>query len=253
MLVDALQLIALKRSATVREVGEALGLPRSTAHRMVAQLLDIGFVEKHTVAGSYVLGPLIGELAGGNFVHRTLVLNCRPEIEALRDSTGETISLHVLQSGRRVLLDQAESTHELRWVFSNPLVPMPLHAGAAAKMLLALVPAVEAKRIVGRESLARYTERTPQDHDRLLAELAQIRKRGYSDSVGEVTPGIASLAVPVIAQAFGGQPLAVISLTAPVLRLPDSRRKPLLEALQATAKRARQRLEHVVGFGRHAA
>jgi len=245
--VDVLQYIGLKGTATVQETAQALGLPRSTAHRMVARLLEMRFLQKGKTAGTYEMGSLVGELAGGTFVSNMLAARCRPELARLRDETGETVSLHIMQAERRILIDQVESTHPLRWVYGNPLVPMPLHAGAAAKMLLALMPQQEARRIVARDDLAKFTSSTPQAVDDLLTQLAAYKERGYSESVEEVTPGIASLAVPVVGEPFANYPRMVLNITAPVVRLPETRHAELVPALLAAAERTLQRLKESAG------
>ena len=253
VMVDALQLFALRDALTVKDLSLALKMPRSSSHRLAASLLAMRFIEKVDANGAYALGPLVGELAGGTFTWRVLVAQSRPEMEALRDSSGETVALHVMQAERRVLLDQVESAQELRWVFSNPLVPMPLHAGAAAKMLLALLPDADVHRIVKRDDLVAYTDRTPRSLAGLMRELQQIRAQGYSASLEEVSPGIVSLAVPVVRTPFAGQPLAVMNLTGPAVRLPEKRLKSLLPSLQKAARRATARLEHALGKNRQAA
>jgi len=245
--VDVLQYIGLKGSSSVQEIAEALGLPRSTAHRLVARLLEMRFLQKGKGAGIYEIGSLIGELAGGTFVSTMLAARCRPELERLRDQTGETVSLHIMQAERRVLIEQVESTQQLRWVYSNPLVPMPLHAGAAAKMLLALMPQAEARRIVTRDDLAKFTSHTPQTVEGLLNQLATYKKRGYSESVEEVTLGIASLAVPVVSEPFANYPRMVMNITAPVVRMPESRHAELLEALHTASERTLQILKESAG------
>lgn len=253
MLVDVIQLVTARGGVTVREMCESLGIARSSGHRLVASLAEMRFIQKDRDGARYVLGPLVGELAGGPFAWRALVSHCRPEMEALRSASGETVALHVMQAERRVLLDQAESTQQLRWVYSNPQVPMPLHAGAAAKMLLALLPVDDVMRIVRRDELVTYTHRTPKDLAGLLRELEQIRARGYSESLEEVTPGIASIAVPVIAEPFAGQPRAVMSLTGPVVRLPAARLQALLAPLKQAAQRALWQLGQALGETRQAA
>ncbi len=253
VLVDAVQIVALRGTATVRDLSEALKMPRSTTHRLAASLLAMRFIQKDSASGAYALGPLVGELAGGTLPWRPLVTHCRPEMEALRDSSGETIALHVMQAERRVLVDQAEGLQELRWVFSNPLMPMPLHAGAAAKMLLALLPAADVTRIVRRDTLVAFTSRTPNDLAQLQRELEQIRAQGYSVSQEEVTPGIVSIAVPVVEAPFAAQPLAVLGLTGPMVRLPDKRLKSLVPSLAAAARSARKKLEQALGERRQAA
>ena len=245
--VDVVQLVAVRRKVTVREVCEVLGLARSTGHRLVAALASVRFIQREGANGTYVLGSLVGELAGGPLAWRTLVLHCRPHMEALRDSTGETIALHALHADRRVQLDQAESKHELRWVSRNTLVPMPLHAGAAGKVLLALLPEADMKRLASRDNLVAFTRRTPRDTATLLREMGRIRMQRYAISLEEVQAGITSLAVPVVSESFANQPLAVMSLTGPVVRLPEKNLKSLLPKLQVAAKRAADGLERALG------
>ncbi|MGH7489180.1 MAG: IclR family transcriptional regulator, partial [bacterium] len=159
-MMDAIQVVALRGGTTARELGEALGMPKSTVHRLVAGMVEVGLVRREDDGDRYVLGDLMAELAGGQSGSLSLLRACRPPMMALRDETGETIGLHVLNAERRVLLYQAESPQQHRWVYNNPLVPMPLHAGAAAKMLLALMPEATATRILRRDGMVAFTKRT---------------------------------------------------------------------------------------------
>src|SRR5690606_34683028 len=100
---------------------------------------------------------------------------------------------------------------------------------------------------VTRDDLAKFTSSTPQAVDALLTQLSGYKERGYSESVEEVTPGIASLAVPVAGEPFAGYPRMVMNITAPVVRMPESRHPELVRALQAAAGRTLQRLKESVG------
>jgi len=236
--VDAIQVVSLRDSVTVRELCEILGIPRSTAHRLVAALLEVGFVKRQDTAGRYSIGPLLGELAGDPLAWRALTKYCRPHMEALRDFSGETVAIHVLHAERRVQLEQAESNHEHCWVSKNTLVPMPLHAGAAAKMLLALLPREDMSRLMERDGMVAFTGRTPRNGAALLRELGRIGMQRYAVSLEEVTPGIASIAVPVISEPSALGPLTVMSLTGPSVRLTETQLKRFLPKLQQAASRS---------------
>lgn len=244
--LDAVQLVALREGITVKELAKAMKMPRSSAHRMVANLTSVCLLQRGEETGSYVLGRLMAEIAGGPAVWRPLLVHCRPHMDALRDSSGETVALHVLHAERRVLLDQSESKHEHRWVYSNPRIPMPLHAGAAAKMLLALLPEADMKRLMKRDRLVAFTRSTPRDAGELAREIARFRMQRYSISAQEVTPGIASIAVPVVSAAWGGLPLAVMSLTGPSVRLTEKILRGYLPKLQLAAARAADQLTRTV-------
>jgi DNA-binding IclR family transcriptional regulator len=242
-MVDAIRVVALRDGTTARELGEALGLPKSTVHRLLAGLLEVGLVRRHTDGDRYVLGDVMSELAAGHSHWHSLIRACRPEMLALRDECGETVSLHVLHAERRVVLDQIESLQEHRWVHNNLLVPMPLHAGAASKMLLALVEPAQADRIIQRDGLVAFTKNTPRSSRLLQTEMEEIRAQGYAISAQEVTDGIASIAVPVVAEPSPSRSLAVMTLTGPSVRLSDATLKGYLRKLRSAARGAAARLE----------
>lgn len=242
-IVDALRVVALRDGTTARELGEALGLPKSTVHRLLAGLLEVGLVRRHANGDRYVLGDVMSELASGHSHWSFLIRACRPEMLTLRDECGETVSLHVLHTERRVVLDQVESLQEHRWVHNNLLVPMPLHAGAASKMLLALMQPSQAERIIERDGLLAFTKNTPRSSKLLQSELPKIRAQGYAISAQEVTQGIASVAVPVVTNPGANRSLAVMTITGPSVRMSDATLTGHLRKLRAAARRAAARLE----------
>jgi IclR family acetate operon transcriptional repressor len=235
--LDVLGLIATGDVMTGRDLALRMGLPKSTAHRLLGDLIALRLVQR---AGErLVIGPRIIELAGGRVGAQRLVHVAQPEMVALRDRCRETVALHMLERGGRVLLHQVESTQEHRWVYTNAGKPMPLHAGAAAKMLLALLPEDEARAFMDRTSLQAFTPSTPRDRGRLMRELEAIRRDRYAISIQEVTPGIASIAVPLDTGDRAAR--AVLCVTGPMMRLNPAALdaiRPLLN--EAAAKIARQ-------------
>jgi DNA-binding IclR family transcriptional regulator len=243
--LEVVQLVALRRELTVREIGEAMRLPKSTAHRLVANLVDVRLLEAHRGPDGdvFVLGTLMHDLTGGQTSWRTLAQRARAEMQAVRDHTGETVGLHILFGDRRLLVDQAVSRHEHRWVYNNQMVPMPMYAGAAAKMLLAMLPDAEMRRLAERDhARAVANGRRSRDLEDFLQELLEIRQRGFSSTSDEVNPGIASIAVP-IADVGGGCPLATLSLAGPSVRFTAQAAKRSLEKLRQAAKTVADNLQ----------
>jgi IclR family acetate operon transcriptional repressor len=243
--LDAVQLVSLKGELSIREIGAAMGLPKSTAHRLVSSLVEVRLLEAHRQPDGdvYAVGPLIGELSGGDILRRTLVRYAHPELTAVRDETGETVGLHMLYGESRVLLDQVVSHHEHRWVYNNHLVPMPILAGAAAKMLLAMLPQEDMLRLVRRnmKSSPGKPRGTPA-FDEFVEQLAVIRRQRYSVSSEEINAGINSIAVPVVHASRSGLPVSVISLAAPSIRLNDTAMKRCLRRMKQAADSIAARL-----------
>jgi IclR family acetate operon transcriptional repressor len=236
--LDVLGLIATGEAVTARDVALRLRLAKSTTHRMLAEMLALRLVQRD--GARFIIGPRVGELAGGRVGYRRLVDVARPEMLSLRDRSRETVGLHVLEGGRRVLLYQAESTHEHRWVYTNSGQYMPLHAGAASKMLLALLPEDEATTLVARTTLQSFTPNTPRDVGRLRTDVRRARRDRCAVSLAEVTPGIASMAVPVDTGEEGLH--AVLSVTGPLVRLTVPALRRLQPTLVATASRISREL-----------
>lgn len=234
--VDVLQMVSSRSEATTRDIAEAFGYSKSAAHRLMAALLEVGLLERRASEDGFILGRLIADLAGGPIATQRLRQVAHPHLTALRDACGETVALHCIQGDRRLLLEQVESRQEHRWVYSNPLIPMPLHAGAASKMLLAILPENRAEQLVKRE-LVVFTRATPINSKNLLKELEQIRRQRFAISFEEVTPGIASIAIPLFDEEPQSAPLSVVSVTGPDVRLTEISLKRLLPALRRTASR----------------
>jgi len=213
--LNVLGLIATGEVMTGRDLALRMGLPKSTAHRMLGDLIELRLVQR--VGERLVIGPRITELAGGRVGSQRLMHVAQPEMIALRDRCRETVALHMLERGRRLLLYQAESTHEHRWVYTNLGKHMPLHAGAASKVLLAMLPEDEARALVDQTGLQAFTPSTPRDRGRLMRELEGIRRDRCAISVQEVTDGIASIAVPLETGDRG--PRAALCVTGPMVRL----------------------------------
>lgn len=242
--VDILQVVAGREAITARELASVLRLSKSATHRMLVALDEVGLVQRAAEGNQFVLGPLINALGGWRVSRQRVVQVARLHMDALRDRCGETVGIHVLQADRRVLLDQAESQQEHRWVYKNPGIPMPLYAGAASKMLLAMLPEARSTAILKRSRLVSFTPNTPRDREALKRELKRIRARGYAMSLQEVTPGISSIAIPIEIQEDSLAP--VMSITGPQVRLTTTILERLLPGLRETTAQVSRELQAAI-------
>jgi DNA-binding IclR family transcriptional regulator len=197
---------------SLAEISRRLGLTAPTTHRLVKALISRGFV----VGGAnrrYGLGPAVMRLASV-VMHRAddLIAVAMPSLERLRETTGETVSLHCRVGDERVCVAELISAQPIRMASGVGRV-YPLYAGAAGKAMLAWLPdALESVRgrlaVVGPATIAEPAE--------LDAELRRIRKRGYAVSESEVVAGAASLAMPVFGSS--GSVIAAINIAGPSMR-----------------------------------
>ncbi|MEB3032599.1 IclR family transcriptional regulator [[Mycobacterium] nativiensis] len=176
------------------------GLPRATAHRLAAGL------EAHRLLGRdddgrWQVGPAVAELASrADDPLRSVGATVLPR---LREITGESVQLYRREGSARVCVAALEPTAGLR-----DTVPvgarLPMTAGSGAKVLLAYAdPAVQQEVLAE----AKFTGRT----------LADVRRRGWAQSVAEREPGVASVSAPV--RDRRGTVVAAISVSGPIDRM----------------------------------
>jgi DNA-binding IclR family transcriptional regulator len=181
-----------------RAIVESTGLPKPTAHRLIASLEQHGFLF-HVGGLGYALGPRLLQLATTAMRELPLRQLARPVLERLARTTGESTQLYVRQGHTRICVDSVESANELRTIVPVG-AELPLDKGSAGKVFLTWGPTPEGL-----------------DMSDIDTALATTRRRGWADSYGEREKGVASVSAPV----FGplGELLAAVSISGPQMRL----------------------------------
>jgi len=205
---------AAEEPRTLAELVAATDLPRATAHRL-AVALETHRLLARDADGRFVVGPRVGELAAA--LPDPLLIAAAPVLAWVRDECGESAQLYRRDGNERVCVAAAERATGLRTT-----VPvgsrLPLRAGSGAQVLCAWSdPASLADVLTDAE----FTVRT----------LAEVRRRGWAQSVGQREAGVASVSAPVLARS--GELLAAISISGPIERLgrtPGARYAPVLVA-----------------------
>lgn len=199
---------------TLAALVEVTALPRATAHRL-AVALEVHRLVARDGEGRFVLGPRVRELA--HSLPDALVAASQPVLARVRDECGESAQLYQRDGSERVCIAAAERASGLRTT-----VPvgsrLPLTAGSGAQVLCAWSDPASLADVFGA------SEFTP----RVLAE---VRRRGWAQSVAQREAGVASVSAPVLT-ATGGL-LAAISISGPIERLgrtPGPRFAPVLIA-----------------------
>ena len=207
---------AAEPELTIGELARRSHLPRSTVHRLVVNLLRLGFLARDSGSERYRLGLLLAELGTIALSRMGLREKARPIMERLADETGEVVCLAVPERNRSVYVEVVEGHHGLRLRATVGSVA-PLHASATGTVLLAYMSEAEVRGIAAETGLPRLTGITLTQIDPLLARLAEIRARGYSIDVGESEEGLTGLAAPV--RAPGGVVEAALVIAGPGARI----------------------------------
>ena len=199
----------------ISALAQRLGLAKSTVHRLAATLITEGMLEQDRETGKYRLGLAVFEL--GALVRRKMDVSteARPYLKALRDTTGETIHLAVLDHASVLYINKMESRQAIR-MSSNIGGRAPAYCTSDGKALLAFQP----EEIVAGMLKAGMPARTPNtftDVKGLLRDLASIRARGYAVDSEESELGMRSVAAPI--RTHSGAVIASLSIAGPTHRV----------------------------------
>lgn len=226
--------------ARIREVSEALDMPRSSAHALLRTLTAEGWVRTDETGTRYGIG-IRALLVGTSYLDSDPYLPIiTPFLDDLRRDLDETFHLGRLDGGDVVYLATRESRQYQRTA-SRVGRRLPAYATALGKALLADRFGVERDRHVPDDFVA-LTPRTVTDRAALDASLETALVRGYAVDDEENTPGVRCFAV---ALPYTRPAQDAISASVPVSRLTAQREREIVEALCAVGDKVTRVLRPV--------
>ena len=236
--LTVLALLAKTEMLGVTDIAERLGVHKSTAFRLIATLESHELVEQVSERGKFRLGVGVLRLAGAAAVRLDLVQESRRLTTDLAAEVGETVNIVILSGHDALYVDQVAGPSALQlhnWVGQR----IPLHATPNGKVLLAHAGGAFVEDLLSRP-LARFTDRTVTDPERLRAELGLVMERGYAVAVDELEVGLSAVAAPLVGAA--GAVVASISVSGPTFRLPPTRLTEVAQQVHQAADRISSRL-----------
>jgi IclR family transcriptional regulator, acetate operon repressor len=194
---------------TVGGLSTRLGLPKSTASRLVGALERQGLIQRGGGQGQLVPGAVLQRYARRETGDAELVERASEALDRLAQASGETVNIGVASLGAVELLDQRDSRHFLgspNWVGRR----VPAHGSALGKVFFAYgaLPVPTG----GLEPLGPHTASSADG-----LGLAEVRACGYATAVEELEPGLWAVAAPV--RDATGAVVAALSVSGPTVRL----------------------------------
>ena len=223
-LVRALSLVnrvaASDEGLTLTELAQQVGLSASTAHRLLTTLEQERYVHFDPERRLWSVGVQAFVTGSAFLKTRSLVAAARPHMRALMEESEETVNLAVEDEAEAVYLSQVECRQMMR-AFARPGGRVPLHCSSVGKALLAAMPDARLSKVLHRHGLPRVTVKTLNTTAALRADLARARARGYAIDDEEHAVGLRCIAAVIFNE--NADPLAALSLSGPMARIPDHR------------------------------
>lgn len=224
--VELLELLAARgdRPARLQELADALGVPRSSMYALLQTLISRGWVRTDLTGSLYGIG-IHALLTGTSYLDSDpRVRAVRPYLDEASEALGETIHMGLPTAGTWRTWRRGSRTstcgRSAGWAMR-----LPAHVGALGKALLAEWPDEQLPE-------GPYEALTPNSHttrESLLADLAEVRARGYAIDREEGVPGIVGFGFCL---RYDSPAQDAISCSVPVARLTPEHEQQIVTVMR---------------------
>ncbi|MBO8172079.1 MAG: IclR family transcriptional regulator [Bacillaceae bacterium] len=227
--LDILICFTDKNELSLTEISRKTSLNKSTVFRLLQTLERKGFLVRNPDTEKYRLGLRMWELSVNVTLADDIANLFLPEMTALRDALGETVSLYVRDHNERFRIQAVESNQAIRRV--APIgARMPLSLGASSKVLVAWSsPEVQEQILQDPDWIDSV------DREAFKKQLEEIMQKGYATSIEEREPGTSAVAAPIFNRS--GQLIAALAVSGPSSRMtPEKMEEFAPEVIQSATR-----------------
>lgn len=235
---SVLETLADGKHASLADIAARAVTSKTTAHRLLQTMVDLGYVEQDADTERYGLTlKLFGLAAQSLDTQSDLMRVADKAMGKLSRATGESVNLGVLdeRDERVVYIHKYDSFYNLS-MKSTLGLRNPLHSTSLGKALLAWRDPEEIRERIARMDLTQQAPRTITDPDALFDQLMATRRRGYAEEVEESEAGVRCMAIPVFDHM--GKTVAAISIAFPLFRFDEARKSEYETLLRSVGAEA---------------
>lgn len=176
------------------ELSAALGLHKSTVHRLLMSLIYMGYAKQDEASQKYMLSYKIVNMAGRILDRMDILQIAKPYLERLSDLSGEAVHL-VQREGNNILyIYKIEAKIGTIRMVSQVGMVHPMYCSGVGKAIMAALPEEEVKKIWNESIIEKKTENTITDYARMQETLEWIRRKGYALDDEENEKGVRCIA-----------------------------------------------------------
>ncbi len=228
-LFGAVEYLAANGAVGLMELSEALGLNKSTTHRILSSLQYMGYVKQEAATGRYRLSFRIVDLSNQVMSRVDIIGLVHPYLHRLMEITGETVHFVRREGTDAVYIDKVASDRNSIQLVSRIGSHIPLYCSGVGKAMMATMPTERVEQIWKESAVRAVTPHTITDYQQLQRTLSQIREQGYAMDDEENEEGVRCVATALITN--GGSARYAFSISAPVSRMDDQHVKELIAAM----------------------
>ncbi len=187
------------RTLGIADIADLVGVSRSTTHRYAMTLVALGYLEQNSKR-KYRLAQHAADPGGAVIGAIRREVSARAVLEELREQTGHTVSMGVLNGARVIYVHRLLAHGVGQYSADHDLgvgAGIPAYCSALGKVLLASISDAERRELLETIKLEQHGPNTIEERDELAAELDRISTRGVVVSDEELFAGSRSIAALV--------------------------------------------------------
>lgn len=189
------EMAPLGEGIRVTDLARRLGMPKPRIYRFLQTLVSIGYVQQDPESERYRLTLKLFHLGQAVADGTQLVSIARPVMVRLRDLTGLTTTLSLVEDAGMRVIDIVRMETPVQ-IVTKPGALLDFHASAQGKLALVFGKPAYWDH-VRSHPLNAYTSRTNTDLATLEKELAAVRTRGWATASEETLPGVNAISAPI--------------------------------------------------------
>lgn len=241
---QVMEMLADNGEMGLMELSAALGLHKSTVHRLLMSLIYMGYAKQDEGTQKYMLSYKVVNMAGKILDRMDILQIAKPYMERLSDLSGEAVHL-VQREGNNILyIYKIEAKVGTIRMVSHVGMVHPMYCSGVGKAIMATLPEEEVKQIWNESIIEKKTERTITDYTQMQDVLEEVKKNGYALDDEENEKGVRCIAACL----YGHQKEVkyAFSISGPTSRMTRER----VKELAVDVRKVQEELSRELGYYR---
>lgn len=217
-------------------MADRLNMPRSAAHRLLADLVRCGYVRQARGRGDYLLTTKLVSMGLSYLSNSGIVDIAQPLLNQLAEVSGELVRLSVVDGERLTWVARAQGARQGLRYDPDMGSDARLSCSSSGWAWLSTLNDDAALALVAKQGLGlpeQFGPAAPTTLQAVLDAVHATRERGYSLTTDTYSLGLSAMSAPV---RFAGQPaIGVITIAGPTVRFTPERMQSLGPELLSVA------------------
>lgn len=236
-----MDMLSENKNMRFSEIQKFSGIPKSTLHGLMNELVDLKMVYYDDISKIYSVGFNFIQLSYKCIANIDLLNIIDAACIKLSRTVGETVHAAILGNTEITYISKHEGDDKIS-IINNIGMTLPAHATAIGKALLSGYSDEELRKLYEGKDLHQFTPNTIVTIDQLVEEIDKVKEEGYSREYGEVSLLAACIGVPIVQN---DKIITSISITVPISKFNEEYQAYILSKL----KDAKEELESLINMG----